>query len=358
MRVLLVCDPPLDPKYGAAQSVLGLAYGLRRLGHEVVPWSTSPVPADTHWWRDVAARSEHLLGYLSQETRFDIIDGPAALLSKVPHPRNLLVARSVQPELQYRHVELREALKRRPISLFVLAQVLSLLQVRRQLLAGWRASDWIQCLGTLESEWMSQAFPELRDRLRNYRIAPYFEDRRALARVRRESRREESVARYLWIGRWSSHKGTRRLLEFASRLRSGESLTIAGCGDSAAADLERRRIASDSVAVVPDFTRDELPHLLQAHTDGLFTSSVEGWGLAMHEMLESGLRVHATRAGGVPDIEPFVGNLLRDFPPGAVTRGSEGIPDWPQYEHHFDWREIARDYLAALRGDAPLGASR
>src|SRR5690606_25128535 len=42
MRILIVSHPPLRGELGAAQMAIGLAEGLRELGHEALAWS----PAD------------------------------------------------------------------------------------------------------------------------------------------------------------------------------------------------------------------------------------------------------------------------------------------------------------------------
>jgi glycosyltransferase involved in cell wall biosynthesis len=101
------------------------------------------------------------------------------------------------------------------------------------------------------------------------------------------------------------------------------------------------------VRLVSSFSRAELPDLLAAHDAGLFTSSVEGWGLSLNEMLESGLPVYATAAGAVDDLRPYFPVSLRPFPPPELPPlPGEGLEDLAAngYYERFNWDRIGRDY--------------
>ena len=79
---------------------------------------------------------------------------------------------------------------------------------------------------------------------------------------------------------------------------------------------------------------------------------MEGWGLNLNEMLESGLPVYATRAGAVDDLEPYFPSSLRSFPPPERIEPAP-LEDLEAngYFQRFTWGAIARDYerqVAAL----------
>jgi glycosyltransferase involved in cell wall biosynthesis len=132
-----------------------------------------------------------------------------------------------------------------------------------------------------------------------------------------------------------------------SQTRPGDTFTFAGTGTS---DLpELHGCPGDRVRIVPSFARPELPALLASHDVGLFTSRVEGWGLSLSEMLESGMVVFATRAGGVPDLAPFFPASLRTFPPPPRVESLE-LEDLASngYYRQFDWNTIAAAYEQAV----------
>ena len=104
-------------------------------------------------------------------------------------------------------------------------------------------------------------------------------------------------------------------------------------------------LRSGRVRLVPSFPRTALPELLASHDAGLFTSEVEGWGLSLAEMLESGLPVYATEAGAVADLRPYFPGSLRPFPPPAeiAPAPAEDLEAGGYYER-FSWPAVARSY--------------
>jgi glycosyltransferase involved in cell wall biosynthesis len=183
-----------------------------------------------------------------------------------------------------------------------------------------------------------------------YVCCPSREEREILSevRLRRAPRSPGEGVHFLWIGRWAAHKGIHTLLKFIARRtasRPQDRFTLAGCGEAARRHLPSRWLEAGLVHLVPSFGRAELPVLLATHDAGLFTSSVEGWGLSLNEMLESGLPVYATLAGGVADLQPFWGSQLRPFPPpDDEAEPNRYEPDLAGYFHRFSWPEIARRY--------------
>jgi glycosyltransferase involved in cell wall biosynthesis len=361
MRLLIVTHAPLAPEYGAAQVALNLAAALSARGHEAIAWSTEPLPAGVPWWQRWRRQRRRLEAYLEASPPFDAIDLPPVSAS----PRAAaapLVARSVQPDLRYFASGLAAGLARLPRGApHLAAETLLHFAIAAAIVAGWRRARWILCLGSHERRWMHRRLPWTRPRLLTYVNAVGDDDRRLLAAVRSgRARPARPDLSFLWIGRWVPHKGTRRLARFLRRraaARPGDRFTLAGCGDAAGGSLARQLLASGGVRLVPSFTRAELPGLLADHDAGLFTSSVEGWGLSLNEMLESGMPVFATEAGGVEDLAPFFPRGLLPFPPprdGALPGAPDEI-DANGFTERFTWEAIAARYEREVL--APLGAA-
>lgn len=346
MRILLVNHSPLATEAGAAQVTLSLAEALRARGHDALAWSPEPLPPGTRWWNRWLAQRRVLERYVREAGPFDVIDAPALSLGPRLARAALLVARSFQPELLYLADQLRSEL-RRPTwrTPFHLAHGAI---VSAGVVKGWGRASFLLCLGTVERDWMRQRLPRRASRLRVYVVAPPPAERESFATVRRNRRpRTGPGIRFLWVGRWTSHKGTARLVRFLSARAAthpDDRFTLAGCGQEAARDLPADLLRNDRVRIVPAFHRAELPALLAEHDAGLFTSTVEGWGLSLNEMLESGLTVYATTAGGVADLAPYWGDRLRPFPPPAHPAPPAPEPDLEPYFERFSWPGIARRY--------------
>lgn len=350
MRILIVSHPALSPESGAAQMALNLAAALCDRGHEATAWSPEPLPSGTRFW-DRWLRQRRLLEEHLQSRRFDVIDVPAVSISpRVAKAAPLVVARSVQPELLYQRVERRERrlVPRSPLRKTAEAAVGRAFS--RAVVAGWRRAGVVLCLGSAEARWMRERYPWTAPKLAVYGNALAPADQEALAAVRETRRPRSGATRFLWMGRWVPHKGTRLLVQFlAARAmaRQDETFTLAGCGGEALRDCPPGLVASGRVQAVPSFSRRDLPKLLAEHDAGLFTSEVEGWGLSLNEMLEAGLPVYATEAGGVEDLQPFFPLDLRPFPPpfGAVSPAGDD-PAMSGYYERFTWARIAGRYEA------------
>lgn len=360
MRILIVSHPPLSAELGAAQTALALAAALRERGHDALPWSPEPLPPGTRWWSGRRGQQRALEKLVAGHGPFDIIDTPPTTATRAVARAGCLVARSIQPELLYLADALAEDRRRRTAPRFLLHALLSGLR-GASIVAGWRRARLILCLGSAELAWMRRRFPRWEGKLGSYLSAPLRDERPALLALRRqraESPRREGI-RFLWIGRWTAHKGTGEVLSFFAQRSAAfpaDTLTLAGCGPAAERDIPPAMLASGSVRLVPSFSRAELLPLLAGHDAGLFTSAVEGWGLSLNEMLEAGMPVFATGAGAVADLRPYFPASLRPFPPPAQA-GLELLPledlEANGYLQRFSWPEIARRYeedvLAACR---------
>jgi len=353
MRILIVCHPPLTAELGAAQVALNLAVSLQARGHDVLAWSPEPLSPPARWWDRWRRQRRAIEKFVEQNGPWDVLDLPAISVSSRLAQAGRVVARSFQPEILYLAEDLRAQLRGRSLRtpLHAVHGGLASLAV----LQGWRRSPVLLCLGAAERDWMRRRFPRWAHRLRHYVVAPPPAEREALARVRAGRGRATAGAatRFLWIGRWAAHKGTRRLVRFLqerSATHPQDTFTLAGCGSAAERDVPADLVRQGRVRLVPSFRRDELPGLLAAHDAGLFTSSVEGWGLCLNEMLESGLIVYATRAGGVADLEPYWGSRLLPFPPAGTSTPEAREPDLAGYLARFSWPEIARRYEEEVLG--------
>jgi glycosyltransferase involved in cell wall biosynthesis len=359
MRILVVCPCPIQPEFGAAQIHLNLAAALRGLGHSVLLWSPYPLSREMHWTAELLEVRGKLDALLRSGEEFDVIDCPPHLVGlarvRFARARVTWVARSVQPDLRYIWAGLRAQISVRSSDIAgTAALAVWSAGVGALVCAGWRASDVVMCFGSAERSWMAGRFPRLRSKLRSYDGAISDEDRVKLARVRAERavRRYDDPVRYIWIGRWSAHKGITTLLRFLrDRIDAGtnDTFTIAGC----AADGERALAplaSSGRIHVIPTFSRIDLPGLLAAHDAGLFTSHVEGWGLVLHEMVESGIPIYATTAGGVADIRGMLGSFVGDFPPRPGARLPAPPTDevFAEYEARFRWSAIAARYIESI----------
>jgi glycosyltransferase involved in cell wall biosynthesis len=355
MRILLVSHPLLAAELGAAQVALNLAAALRARGHEATAWSPAPLPPDIRGWDLRLRQARAIENHVESHGPFDVIETPAITASHRLARLGRIVVRSVQPELRYLLLDLREDLARRP-SPRALVNALRGVPRATAILAGWRRASLILCQGSDERAWMLRRFPRWAGKLGLYVCALPPGEREALGRVRgqRTPNAGGPGTRFLWLGRWSSQKGTRRLLAFLrERLAShpGDTLTVAGCGPAAERDLPPEGLRSGRVRIVPAFARAELPALLAGHDAGLFTSDVEGWGLSLCEMLESGLTVFATEAGAVVDLRPYFPVSLRPFPPpSAIAPGPLEDLQANGYHERFSWSEIARSWEEQVLG--------
>jgi glycosyltransferase involved in cell wall biosynthesis len=349
MKILLVSHAPLTAELGAAQIALRLAAALRDRGHDAAAWCPDSLPPKTSWWNLWRRQREAVARFAAEHGPFDVIDTPAIFAGRGLLSHGTLVVRSIQPELLYLQQEVCDDLARHYFSPRSLAHTAQALQRHRAIVGGWRRARLIVCLGGIELAWMQRRFPRWRRKLTSYVCAPAAAERAALAEVRRRRAPPEGERiRFLWIGRWAAHKGLKRLRRWiAERLAQTpeDTITIAGCGAGAARDLPPAWLRSGRVRLVPAFSRCELPALLASHDAGVFTSTVEGWGLSLNEMLESGMPVYAMPAGGARDLQPFWQGRLRPFPPPLeILDPEETGPSLEAYDSYFSWPEIARRY--------------
>ena len=357
MRILLVVLSPISPELGAAQAALNLARALRTMGIEAVVWTPYPIPPEVRWWRRIAWMRRRIAEYARREGRFDVVDVPPVAVTRSLAQQCTVVARNVQPDLHYLWTEVRFSRRVRPFNIAVwIASAMFNAYLAALVLEGWFRAPHILCLGSLNYEWMTQWFPWWRGKLALYFNAVGDNERDALAKVRRNRvSSSRPGTRFVWLGRWAAHKGHDLLINFLKqRLKQcpQDSVTIAGCGTEVEKHLPPFLLHCGRVHIVPAYEHHDLPKLLADHDVGLFTSHVEGWGLTLQEMLESGMPVYATDAGAIADLRTEFPELVRGFPPGIGEQIE--IPDSSlvsqTYLKRFSWSAIAAGYLENIRG--------
>jgi glycosyltransferase involved in cell wall biosynthesis len=361
MRILIVVLSPISAELGAAQVALNLADGLRTQGVEAVLWSPRPIPEDIRWWRQMSWMRQRLNEFVKDNGPFDVVDAPPVALTRVISKCGTVIARSVQPDLLYlwtetRHARLarREAFAR-SIARRVVEQ-LHTLYLAALVVNGWFWARHILCLGSGELGWMKKWFPWWRRKMSMYVNAIGDEERKALAAVRQNrSAPSGNGTRFLWLGRWTAHKGIDSLVAFIRQRmqeNSTDMFTIAGYGDKVVHPIGPELLNFGRIQLVPSYGRRELTELLRTHDAGLFTSLVEGWGLSLQEMLESGMPVYATETGAVHDLRDEFPGLLRGFPPPRAVSGDFDCDTCikSEYFDRFSWKSIAANYLAMIRG--------
>lgn len=359
LRILIVTHSPLCKELGAGQVAINLADALREQGHNVTLWSPHPLPKLRRWMRfqNIPLMRNKLDEFIETKDPFDIIDCCSFLITQKVSKSTLVVSRSVQPDILYTLSNLLNPrnLKEKvlmPVSFFFgLVDIFFVLR-------GWAKAHYILCLGSLELEFMRKWFPWWNAKLLHYLNAISSEEQSKLAKIRlNRSKIDPKQIKFLWIGRWTPHKGTKRLVRFMhQRILSNpkDSFTLAGCGYSCVDSFSSELINSGKVKIIPSFERNELYSLLSEHDIGLFTSEVEGWGLVLNEMLESGMPVFATQAGGVVDLQNFCKHLYQFSYLNTPELFHFNVEDLSsKYFEYFTWHGIAKEYTARLFTQLP-----
>jgi glycosyltransferase involved in cell wall biosynthesis len=353
MRILIATHSPLSAEFGAGQMAINLVTALRNQGHDVTLWSPQPMPNLTRWWQQIqvlrSMRSK-LDTFLDSQDSFDVIDCSGIPISKKVATSAIVVYRSVQPDILYIVSSLLNIQNKGIEQLLLLPfNCLVALSCIYLIMQGWGRANYILCLGSLELKWMSKWFPWWRGKLFSYVNALSKNEQLELQKVRSERRDLDSEGlNFLWIGRWVAHKGVSKLVKFIiqrAATNQHDTFTIAGCGTNAERDFPPELIKAGKVKIIPSFKRSEVYTLLANCNVGLFTSDVEGWGLTLNEMLESGMPVFGTAAGGYADLQPFFKTLMPFPPPAQFTpEFMSEYQDLDTYYRNCSWDKIAKIY--------------
>jgi glycosyltransferase involved in cell wall biosynthesis len=356
MRILFVVLSPLRAELGAAQMASNLADALRAQGIDAVVWSPQPVPREIPWWRSLAWIRNCIAEFVERNGPFDCVDVPPVAVSRRLARAGRVIARTVQPDLAYLWAELRYGTRVRTVGpVDWMATAVYDLYVAALVVLGWMRARRVLCLGRWEFDRMRNWLPWWRAKLATYVNAVANDERVALVDLRsKRAPRADRGARFLWIGRWGAQKGADRLLEFIRSdidPSSGDRVTIAGCGEGIERWIPTELLGTGAVRIVPSYDRRGLIGLLAEHDAGLFTSRVEGWGLTLQEMLESGMPVYATKVGAAVDLKQEFPQLIRPFPPPAPPRAMapETTSLSAAYIARYSWAAIAKAYLDIVR---------
>lgn len=354
-RILIATFAPLRYEIGGGQMAIYLVDSLRELGHEVFLWSCATISCKSkNFLKNSLTVKRELSSFIDTYGPFDLIEvSPELVASKIAKAADVLVVREVGPEILYAWCSFK-GFSRKGILNFIKSPYyfLRFLISAFESVKGWLLADYILCLGSLEYRWIKKWFPMLGKKRIMYFTQPSKADQDLLKQLRakRISPERERI-RFLWIGRWSYHKGIDRLINFIekrSREHPEDVFTIAGSGEGAIKDLPQALLSSGKLTVVPFFEHKELYRLLSVNDAGIFTSTVEGWGISLNEMLESGLTVFTTEAGGVSDLRPYFRNTLRPFSEAFDVNYSdlrtEEIKE--EYYKNFNWSVLAKIYDA------------
>lgn len=184
--------------------------------------------------------------------------------------------------------------------------------------------------------------------------------------------KRQAAQQVVFIGRWVDIKGSRDLPRLARGVRQtlpDTRFLILGTGtgsDAVRADFH----AADrpAVTVVPSFKPDALPALLREATVGVFTSYIEGFGMAVLEKLAAGIPTIAydvpgpremlrrfdppapmTPPGNIPVLTEQVIRLLTLSPPeyAALSLRARVVADG------FRWRDVADNLLRIYQEKQP-----
>lgn len=351
MRILLATWGGEHELYGAGQLAMRFADCLQKAGADVLPWHP-PDLGKLPWWKRQHQGRKLLREYVANAEHFDVIDCPADMISEFKQHRGLVVVRSIQPQLHYTLIETVDMWRRNG---FAFRQLLrsgagTVYSIYESIfyIYGLASADRILCLGNIEFQFYWRYCPWWRKKLWKQWLCPSAEERGEFSKLR-TGRECPGSSRVLWMGRWAAHKGPRILEQHLhALLQAGvaQQITVAGFHHLDYLEMDKRLLASNKITLIPQFSRHELLELLSNHDIGLFTSTSEGWGLVLNEMLESGLTVYATDAGGVADLKEFFPNQLRKLPkPGARLEAVAPEPDLKDYYSRFSWEAIGQYYL-------------
>ena len=379
LRILAIVNVPWDPRLGAARVWIELAEEWRAAGHVVEKFCLTdafPKPPSS----PALAGFRLLLfpyrvaRFVRQNAdRFDVID---ALVGTVPFSKTslgfkgLLVARSVGLYRLYEKFE-REAATRwpprtkgkligRPFYWFFArrARAASEASVRHCDLLNLPNSDELACV---RGE-MGCAKPAV---VQPYGLTP--PRRQGLLDAAAPAETRWRKKKIVFIGMWSPRKGAKDWGQIIRQVRAkvpdASFLFLGTMIDTKNVWNDLGFGPADFVDVVPQFDPDELPQHLSDCAVGAFPSYVEGFGMAVVELLAAGLPTVAYDAPGPRDI-------LRDelpellIPPGDVGRFSDaiagiferGLDPYQELSERsaqttlrFSWSTIARDTAAEYR---------
>jgi glycosyltransferase involved in cell wall biosynthesis len=372
VRVLLTIHHQLDRDLGAPGATLQLGEALRAAGHDIGYLSFDDFPARTpprlrellfpEW---LAVR---LAGLARRGLAPDVVDATTgdawlwgALRRRLPGPRRpALVTRGHGLEHVFWAQELAEAEARGSTPPLLTRLYHGGLRLR-EVEASLRAADLCVFLNVRDRAY---AIERLGIGAPRTRVVANGVPAAFLGRPLEP--RGDGPLRVAQVGSWTARKGARytaAALDGLLTRRDDIEATLVGTHASEAAVLaDLVPAVRHRVRVVPRFTRDELPALLEGHHVSLLPSLAEGFSLALVETMACGL---------APVTTPLATEIVRDDVSGiiipardapAIERALETLADdrarlerlrrgASEVAQRFSWAQIAGE-TAELYGEA------
>ncbi len=373
MRILLCSYTFLSREYGAARVLLELADGLTKVGCTctVVGPEEMAAALPTSVPKSPSEYAQLLRSFLRRRAaEFDVVDYP---YDSLPFPRSdfavrtLFVARSVLLAHHFAGLRIPEAiLLRQRIKRFVTGAL------RRQRQA---FEHQIESAGlTLaNADLVNVANEDDQTVLAAAGVDPQKiavvayglndEEKRTLETL---NERPPAIPKVCFLGSFDDRKGGADLPLLLAEVRR----QIPGCqlrliGTYGFHTTREKVLACfprelrSAVEVIPRFRRDELPGWLEGCSVGVFPSYVEGFGLAVLEMMMAGMPVVAYRSPGPPMMLPDTCLTPRGDVAAMAARVLGWLGDEPgrqraaaearQRARDFSWDAVATETAAVYR---------
>lgn len=370
MKILLTIHHELDPNKGAPGITWHLGQEYQKLGHEVQYYTLDNLPHKLPELVESVMFPEFVASHISTLSRkqaVDVVDastGDAWLWAKMRRSnrenRPLLVTRSHGLE-HIMHLELLEEARRGNLHLswkypiyhggFRLWEVAASLSYADLVLMSNRL-DLEYAVGKLgvkpeQARTFANGIPEV---FLNLTFEP-------------TPKAEDSVVRIAQVGTYIPRKGIHysapALNTILARYPQVKMSFLGTCCSEAEVYADFEPAVRDRVQVVPRYTHETLPTLLQGHQIKLFPSLSEGFSLSLTEAMACGLAPVATATPGPMEIvrNGHDAILVPSRDSQAIEQALERlITDRPYMEQlrrnayataqNYSWARIARDNLS------------
>lgn len=384
LRILIMLHLPLSRELGGARAQLELAHQWRRQGHHVETFDINGAfPQQTHSLLATLTRPSFAqrakVFIREQGHRFDIIDahqGNVPFTKQALNFKGLLVNRSVGLHPFYATFNRQILMRTRSSVKTRLVTSLLNWRDRDESHRCWRSYQVCDLLNLpnptekayldryLNTQHKSHVFP--------FGLTP--QQVQGLGKVATSERRRSPHPTVVFIGTWGPRRGASDWCEIIQRIRQAIPQTrflLLGTGIQAERIAQDLQLPLEGIQVVPRYTSDELPGLLETATVGVFPTYVEGFGFAVLEKLAAGIPTVSYEAAGpkvmlngfephclvpIGDVQALAQQVIKilQLPASAYQTLSSQAQT---VARTFNWEAIAHDtlqtYQAALARLAP-----